>query len=127
PTEQLQPHCDAHAKTMSAADTMTLLAAHGTSLKKFGQPTARRQSAPAAAAEKYHANRKQMTKEERALFVQEAIRHYAHPPHHAEGPQSQRWYSSSDAALCLGMASALLAEVIAGEDISGSDEMEPTT
>lgn len=66
----------------------------------------------AAAVEKYRTDRRSMTKLERALFVQEAIRHYAHPPHHA-GESEATWYSSSDAALSLGMASAFLAEALA--------------
>jgi hypothetical protein len=69
--------------------------------------------AAAAAVEKYGTNRRAMSKRERALFVQEAIRHYSHPPHHATGGSEQDWYSSTDAALALALASACLADNLA--------------
>jgi hypothetical protein len=75
----------------------------------------------AATVEKYRTDKKGMTKVERSLFVQEAIRHYAHPPHHAGGDSDAAWYSNSDAALSLGMASAFLAEALAREDLLTED------
>lgn len=68
----------------------------------------------AAATKKYlGGDRAKMTKRERALFVQEAVRHYAHPPHHeADADESfSSWYSAEDAAFILALAAAALAEV----------------
>lgn len=70
-----------------------------TSIKKFKDGGAAKES---------------MTKLERSLFVQEAVRHYAHPSHHVEkNSGSDEWYSRSDAAFMMAMASAVLAEAVA--------------
>jgi hypothetical protein len=70
-------------------------------------------AATGAAVAKYNSTeRKKMTKLERALFVQEAVRHYAHPAHHVEASGSESWYSSTDAAFTLALASAVLSEAL---------------
>lgn len=68
----------------------------------------------AAATKKYFGGeRAKMTKRERALFLQEAVRHYAHPPHHDAGAEEfpGNWYSAEDAGFILALAAAVLAEV----------------
>ncbi len=71
-----------------------------------------------AATKKYLTGaRAKMTKRERALFVQEAVRHYAHPPHHETdaNSHSESWYSAEDAAFILALAAAVLGEVASRE------------
>jgi hypothetical protein len=72
---------------------------------------------PAANAVKKYTSgeRKKMTRAERALFIQEALRHFAHPAHHVGGDESDQGFSDTDAAFSLGLASACLAEAAARE------------
>lgn len=71
-----------------------------------------------AAKEYFAGDRKKMTKDQRALFVQEAVRHYAHPPHHVEDDGNDAWYSAEDAAFTVALASAVLAQ--ASSQLHGS-------
>ncbi|HWI83847.1 hypothetical protein [Ramlibacter sp.] len=70
-----------------------------------------------AAASKYRESREtreSMTKRERALFLQEAARHYTHLAHHVnEQDGAPEWYSRGDATFCLALASAALSESVA--------------
>jgi hypothetical protein len=72
------------------------------------------QEAIGAAMEKFRAKgdvRKSMTKKERALVVQEAVRNYTHLAHHvADGSGAPEWYSRSDATFVLTLASAAFVE-----------------
>jgi hypothetical protein len=74
------------------------------------------QESAASAVKKYTGgDRKRMTRAERALFIQEALRHFAHPAHHVEDDDSGEGFSDTDAAFALGLASASLAEAAARE------------
>lgn len=74
------------------------------------------QESATAAVKKYTGgDRRRMTRAERALFIQEALRHFAHPAHHAEDDGSGEGFSDADAAFALGLASASLAEAAARE------------
>lgn len=59
--------------------------------------------------------RRKMTRAERAMFIQEALRHFAHPAHHVEDDGRSDGFSDTDAAFALGLASASLAEAAARE------------
>ncbi len=74
-----------------------------------------KQEAGAATAQ-FKKDKELMNKRQRGLLIQEAVRHYAHPPHHVS--DDSHWYSSVDAAYILSMAAAVVAEAISREDIS---------
>lgn len=58
--------------------------------------------------------REGMSKQERALLVQDAIRHYTHLAHHVDDQSgSPEWYSRGDAAFLLTLASAAFSEAVA--------------
>lgn len=70
-----------------------------------------------SATAKYREGRQEreaMSKRERGLLVQEAVRHYTHLAHHvAEGNGAPEWYSRGDATFSLALATAVFAEAVA--------------
>jgi hypothetical protein len=59
-------------------------------------------------------SRESMTKQERALLVQDAIRHYTHLAHHVdEESGTPEWYSRGDAVFVLTLATAAFSEAVA--------------
>jgi hypothetical protein len=70
-----------------------------------------------AALQKFKDNKEAMTKAERSLMVQEAVRHYSHPAHHVDkATGSPEWYSRDDAMFVLATSSAVFAEALARSD-----------
>lgn len=66
-----------------------------------------------AAVQKFKDHKGSMTKAERSLMVQEAIRHYSHPAHHVgKDTGSPEWYSRDDAVFVLATSSAVFAEAL---------------
>lgn len=75
----------------------------------FGQDQAIRD-----ALRKFKDDKQSMTKSERSLVVQEAVRHYSHPAHHVDkATGSPEWYSRDDAVFVLATSSAVFAEALA--------------
>lgn len=74
---------------------------------------------PAAMAVKKYTSgdRRKMTRSERAMFIQEALRHFAHPAHHVDDDGRSDGFSDADAGFALGLASASLAEAAAREPV----------
>lgn len=71
-------------------------------------------SAIDTALQKFKAQKDLMTKTERSLLVQEAVRHYSHPAHHVDKTTgSPEWYSRDDAMFILATSSAVFAEALA--------------
>jgi hypothetical protein len=70
-----------------------------------------------SAASKYRESREtreSMTKRERALFLQEAARHYTQLAHHVnEQDGAPEWYSRGDATFCFALATAAFSEAVA--------------
>jgi hypothetical protein len=59
-------------------------------------------------------DRKKMNKKERALVVNEAARHYAHPAHHVDADGQVFEYGRRDATFMLALASAIVANGAGG-------------
>lgn len=65
-------------------------------------------------------DRSRMSKQERALVVHEAARHYAHPAHHVDEDGRTFDYGRRDAAFMLALASAVVSNA------SGMSKVSPT-
>lgn len=66
------------------------------------------------AVRKFKDDKESMTKSERSLVVQEAVRHYSHPAHHVDKATGHaEWYSRDDAMFVLATSSAVFAEALA--------------
>jgi hypothetical protein len=62
--------------------------------------------------------RESMTKRERGLVVQEAVRHYTHLAHHVdEVDGASEWYSRADAVFVLALATAVFSDALARHSI----------
>lgn len=67
-----------------------------------------------AALQKFKDKKGEMSKSERSLLVQEAVRHYSHPAHHVDKETgSPEWYNRDDAIFVLATGSAVFAEALA--------------
>lgn len=76
-----------------------------------------------SALHKFKTQKDSMTKAERSLMVQEAVRHYSHPAHHVDkATGNPEWYSRDDAMFVLATSAAVFAEAIAQ---SADDQTEP--
>lgn len=65
------------------------------------------------ALQKFKNQKDSMTKSERSLMLQEAVRHYSHPAHHVDkATGNPEWYSRSDAMFILATSAAAFAEAI---------------
>ncbi len=65
------------------------------------------------ALDKFKVDRKSMTKSERSLVIQEAVRHYSQLAHHVDKSTGHpEWYSRNDAMFILATSSAVFAEAI---------------
>ena len=71
-------------------------------------------SAITTALQKFKDKKESMSKAERSLMVQEAVRHYSHPAHHVDKETgSPEWYNRDDAMFILATSAAVFAEAIA--------------
>lgn len=67
-----------------------------------------------AALHKFKNHKDSMSKVERSLMLQEAVRHYSHPAHHVDKVTGNpEWYSRSDAMFVLATSASVFAEAIA--------------
>jgi hypothetical protein len=65
------------------------------------------------AVRKFKDDKESMSKSERSLVIQEAVRHYSHPAHHVDKATGfPEWYSRDDTMFVLATSSAVFAEAI---------------